>query len=92
MRCGSTSVDKRPTPPINVNPANDTNNRLEVYEVWRGFHGGILPEAILVLCCIAGSDVREEDGPVPGLMYAEGFKEVDQAELRVEVRQKMFPG
>jgi len=44
--------------------------------VQRGFHGGILPETIFILCCITGSEVREEDSFVLRLMDLGGFGEV----------------
>ena len=60
-----------------VNPADDADDCLQVHEVWRGFHGRILPETIFVFCCIAGSDMCEEDGFVLRLMYLEGLWEVE---------------
>lgn len=37
MRGGSTPIDKYPTSPV-TNPANDTNNRVEIHEVQRALH------------------------------------------------------
>ena len=75
MRCGSTSIDEYPTSPV-ANPADNTNNRVQVDEVWRGFKGGILPEAILVFYRVASSDVRKEERLIPRLVYCEGLWEV----------------
>lgn len=59
-----------------VNPTDDANNCLQVNEVRRGFHGGILPETIFVFCRIAGFDMCEEDGFVLRLVDLAGFREV----------------